>query len=78
MDEFLKNFANNRTDEYGGTPENKGRFYIEVIDAVVEAIGADRTALKISPWATAPGYGTSSVSLVDLYADDPPRRWCRA
>ncbi|KAI0313542.1 FMN-linked oxidoreductase [Amylostereum chailletii] len=54
-DEFLKNFANNRTDEYGGTPENKGRFYLEVVDAVVEAIGADRVGVKFSPWATVPG-----------------------
>ena len=62
MDEFLKNFANNRTDEYGGTPENKGRFYLEAVDAVAKAIGADRVGLKFTPWSTAPGFGTPFVS----------------
>ena len=57
MDEFLKDFANDRTDEYGGSPENKGRFCLEVVGAVVDAIGADRVGIRFSPWATVPGYG---------------------
>ncbi|KAI0321038.1 FMN-linked oxidoreductase [Amylostereum chailletii] len=56
LDEFLKNFANNRTDEYGGSPENRGRFYLEVVDAVVAAVGADRVGMKLAPWATLPGF----------------------
>ncbi|KAI0320059.1 NADH:flavin oxidoreductase/NADH oxidase [Amylostereum chailletii] len=36
LDEFLKNFANNRTDEYNGSPENKARFALEIVDAVAD------------------------------------------
>ena len=52
MDEFLKDFANDRTDEYGGSPENKGRFCLEVVGAVVEAVGPERVALRLSPWTS--------------------------
>lgn len=81
-DEFLKNFANNRTDEYGGSPENKGRFYLEVVDAVAEAIGADRVGVKFSPWATVPGYGAPCLSFFAVHSFLTPtpssRRWrCR-
>ncbi|KAG2352263.1 hypothetical protein BDR07DRAFT_892208 [Suillus spraguei] len=40
------------TDEYGGSIENRARFALEVTDAVVEAIGAERTGFRISPWGT--------------------------
>lgn len=49
LHEFLSPAANQRTDEYGGSPANRARFGIEVITAVAEAIGADRTAFRISP-----------------------------
>ncbi|KAI0314930.1 NADH:flavin oxidoreductase/NADH oxidase [Amylostereum chailletii] len=56
LDEFLKNYANNRTDEYNGPPENKARFSLKIVDAVVDAVGADRVGIKLSPWATLPGF----------------------
>lgn len=49
IDRFLHDTANQRTDEYGGTIENRSRFVIEVVSAVVEAIGAERTALRLRP-----------------------------
>lgn len=49
LHEFLAPSANQRTDEYGGSPANRARLVIEVVRAVAEAIGADRTALRISP-----------------------------
>ncbi|KIY67817.1 FMN-linked oxidoreductase [Cylindrobasidium torrendii FP15055 ss-10] len=50
IDQFLQDVSNKRTDEYGGSIENRTRFALEVVDAVVEAVGADRTGLRISPW----------------------------
>ncbi|KAJ3497574.1 hypothetical protein NLG97_g1799 [Lecanicillium saksenae] len=43
--------VNNRTDSWGGSVENRSRFLLEVIKAVVEEIGAERTALRLSPFA---------------------------
>ena len=49
-DQFLQDVSNNRTDEYGGSIENRIRFPLEIIGAVVDAVGADRVGLKLSPW----------------------------
>ena len=49
LHEFLTPAANQRDDVYGGSPENRARFVIEVTQAVVEAIGADRVGIRISP-----------------------------
>ncbi len=47
--QFLAPGANYRTDEWGGSPENRARFGIEVVRRVAEAIGAERTGVRISP-----------------------------
>lgn len=49
IDQFLKNMVNDRTDEYGGSLENRCRFLMQILDALIEAIGIDRIGLKISP-----------------------------
>ncbi|MGQ3052617.1 MAG: alkene reductase [Roseateles sp.] len=49
LDQFLRDSANDRTDEYGGSIENRARLLIEVMTAVAGAVGAGRTALRISP-----------------------------
>ena len=49
LHEFLAPSANQRDDIYGGSPENRARFVIEVTEAVVAAIGADRVGIRISP-----------------------------
>jgi N-ethylmaleimide reductase len=49
LHEFLSPASNERTDSYGGTPENRARFVVEVVTAVAEAIGAGRVGLRISP-----------------------------
>ncbi len=49
LHEFLTPAANQRDDVYGGSPENRARFVIEVTRAVVDAIGADRVGIRISP-----------------------------
>lgn len=49
LHEFLAPTTNLRTDHYGGTPENRARFVIEVVRAVAEAIGAENTGIRLSP-----------------------------
>ncbi|KAI9440717.1 hypothetical protein H4582DRAFT_1811459 [Lactarius indigo] len=57
LDQFLQTVSNERTDEYGGSVDNRVRFPLEVINAVVETIGAERTAVRISPWSKFQGMG---------------------
>ncbi|KAF5320753.1 hypothetical protein D9619_000005 [Psilocybe cf. subviscida] len=52
IDQFLQSNANQRKDAYGGSVENRSRFGLEVVDAVVKAIGEQRTAIRLSPWST--------------------------
>jgi N-ethylmaleimide reductase len=47
--EFLSPVSNIRDDRYGGSPENRARFAIEVTAAVAAAVGADRTGIRLSP-----------------------------
>lgn len=49
LHEFLAPNSNVRTDSYGGSPENRARFVIEIINAVVAALGANRVGVRISP-----------------------------
>jgi len=49
IDQFLKDGINDRTDEYGGSLTNRCRFLMQVVQAVVSAIGAERVAVRISP-----------------------------
>ncbi|MGO2012401.1 MAG: alkene reductase [Pseudoalteromonas sp.] len=51
LDQFLHFASNQRGDEYGQTPENMSRFPLEVVDAVIAAIGAEKTGLRLSPGA---------------------------
>lgn len=57
LQQFIEESSNNRTDEYGGSLENRMRFVKEVIEAVTGAIGADRTGIRLSPWTTFQGMG---------------------
>ena len=52
VDQFLQDVSNARTDEYGGSIENRARFALEVMDALVDAVGASRSAIRLSPWST--------------------------
>lgn len=49
IDQFLRDSANQRTDEYGGSFENRARFLTEVIDAVTDVMGSGRVGLRLSP-----------------------------
>lgn len=49
LEQFIKDGANQRTDAYGGSIANRARLLLEVVAAVVQEIGADRTGVRISP-----------------------------
>ncbi|WP_346854032.1 alkene reductase [uncultured Draconibacterium sp.] len=50
VDQFINTASNKRDDEYGGSMENRARFAIEVAKAVSEAIGAEKTGIRFSPY----------------------------
>ncbi len=49
IDSFLRDGSNKRDDKYGGSIENRSRFLLEVMTAVIDEIGADRAGIRISP-----------------------------
>ncbi len=50
VDQFLRDITNKRTDEYGGSIENRVRFALEVLDSISAAVGQKKTAIRLSPW----------------------------
>ncbi|ODQ77396.1 hypothetical protein BABINDRAFT_163641 [Babjeviella inositovora NRRL Y-12698] len=56
-DQFIQAVSNKRADQYGGSVENRVRFVLEIVDAVVAEVGADRTGIRFSPWGTFGGMG---------------------
>ncbi|KAF5352977.1 hypothetical protein D9758_007912 [Tetrapyrgos nigripes] len=62
LDQFLQDVSNHRTDEYGGSVENRARFTLEVVDAVAKAVGPRKTGIRLSPWNTFQEMGMDSVS----------------
>jgi len=51
VDQFTQDTCNKRTDAYGGSIKNRSRFGLEVAKAVVDAVGADRTGIRLSPFS---------------------------
>ncbi|KAL4871423.1 hypothetical protein BDV12DRAFT_28639 [Aspergillus spectabilis] len=60
VDQFIQQAVNKRSDRWGGSVENRARFPLEVIKAVIDAVGAERTAIRFSPWSTFQGMGVDS------------------
>ncbi|AZB41410.1 alkene reductase [Bacillus sp. FJAT-42376] len=66
LQQFIAENSNKRSDEYGGSIENRARFAIEVTRAIVHEIGADRTGFRISPRIPLGGLDEGKSS-TDLY-----------
>lgn len=49
IQQFLSSNVNKRTDEYGGSYENRARFLFEVLDAMIAEIGKERVSVRLSP-----------------------------
>lgn len=67
ISQFLSSNANLRTDRYGGTVANRIRFAVEAAAATVEAVGADRTGIRLSPGGTF--WGVEETDVPELYAE---------
>jgi N-ethylmaleimide reductase len=50
LEQFIRPNSNQRTDNYGGSIENRARFVLEVADAVSQAIGKEKTGIRLSPF----------------------------
>jgi N-ethylmaleimide reductase len=61
LDQFLQDGSNHRTDEYGGSIENRTRLLLEVVDAITDVIGSDRTAVRLSPHGNLGGLTDSNT-----------------
>lgn len=59
LEQFLKDGANQRSDAYGGSVENRARLLLEVTAAVTKQIGAERTGVRISPVSPANAISSS-------------------
>ncbi|KAM0847203.1 hypothetical protein ACQ4PT_055162 [Festuca glaucescens] len=61
IEQFLKDGTNDRDDEYGGSLENRCRFALEIVDAVVKEVGSHRVGIRLSPF----------TDISDCYDSDP-------
>ncbi|MCA9781306.1 MAG: alkene reductase [Candidatus Eremiobacteraeota bacterium] len=67
VDQFLQSSTNKRTDEYGGSIENRARFALEVADAVSSVWGADKVGMHIAPRGDAHDMGDSDPRATFTY-----------
>jgi hypothetical protein len=68
IDQFLRDGTNLRDDDYGGSPENRIRFMRESVARVVDAIGAGRTSIRLSPNGETQGADDSDPEAVFIPA----------
>jgi N-ethylmaleimide reductase len=66
IEQFLQSRTNLRTDQYGGSIENRARFLLEIAQAVIEVWGADRVGVRLSPYGVANDSGEADP--MPLYA----------
>jgi N-ethylmaleimide reductase len=52
LEQFIRPNSNQRTDDYGGSIENRARFVLEVVEAAIVAIGKDKVGIRLSPFGT--------------------------
>lgn len=70
IDQFLRNNSNFRTDQYGGSIENRTRLLVEVTTAVSEIVGAKRTGVRLSPNGDSQGVNDSEPEKLFVAAAD--------
>uniref|UniRef100_A0A0E0KR24 NADH:flavin oxidoreductase/NADH oxidase N-terminal domain-containing protein n=1 Tax=Oryza punctata TaxID=4537 RepID=A0A0E0KR24_ORYPU len=67
LEQFMKDGVNDRTDEYGGSLQNRCRFALEVVDAVSAEVGSDRVGFRISPYISYYGCHDSDPDALGVY-----------
>jgi len=73
LDQFLQDSTNHRSDEYGGSIENRARLMLEAVDAAISVWGSDRVGLHIAPNADAHDMGDSDLEATFSYVADAMR-----
>ncbi|RYY27830.1 MAG: alkene reductase [Sphingomonadales bacterium] len=71
IDQFLRDNSNHRDDDYGGSPENRGRLLREVVARLIAEAGAGRTAVRFSPNGDSQGVVDSDPEAVFV----PAAKW---
>jgi len=64
LEQFFRPTSNQRTDRYGGSIENRARFVLEVVMAVIGAVGKDKVGIRLSPFGAfndMPPYATTEA-----------------
>ncbi|TYG83457.1 hypothetical protein ES288_D01G169600v1 [Gossypium darwinii] len=67
LDQFMKDQVNDRTDKYGGSLENRCRFPLEIVEAVVNEIGADKVGMRLSSYASYMEASESNPEALGVY-----------
>jgi 2,4-dienoyl-CoA reductase-like NADH-dependent reductase (Old Yellow Enzyme family) len=67
LDQFLQDGSNHRTDEYGGTIENRARLHLEVADAAISVWGPGRVGMHLAPRSDAHGISDSNREATFTY-----------
>lgn len=67
LDQFLQDGSNKRTDNYGGSIENRARLLLEVTDACIEVWGAKRVGMHLAPRGDAHDMGDSDPAATFVY-----------
>jgi len=70
MDQFLQDGSNKRTDIYGGSIENRSRFLLEVVEALVSVWGRDHVAVRIAPSGSWNGMSDSNPQALFAYVTE--------
>lgn len=67
LDQFLQNGSNRRTDEYGGSPENRARLLFQVLESVFTVWSGSQVGIRLSPSTQFNGMSDSSPALIFDY-----------
>ena len=75
VNQFISVHANHRTDDYGGSQQNRMRFLREIVEAVGEVVGPDRLGVRFTPLFTGTDQDRVYIGFVE---DDPHRTYIEA
>lgn len=67
IDQFTQTTSNKRTDEYGGSVANRTPFACEGVAACVEAVGAERVGIRLSPHSHFQGMGMPRADIIETF-----------
>ncbi|GJT23359.1 putative 12-oxophytodienoate reductase 11 [Tanacetum coccineum] len=67
VDQFMKDQVNDRTDQYGGSLQNRCRFPLEIVEAISKEIGPERVGIRLSPFADYNESGDSDPHSLGIY-----------